>query len=292
MQKTAQIKVDIITGPTCCGKTKAALELAEKIGAEIISCDSVLVYRGMDIGSAKPSKEELARVRHHLIDVADVSDKFDVARYVGLARKALAEISARGGRVVVAGGSGFYLRAWFSAVADNVEIPPEVKKISAEIFEKGGDAALKDALLRLDPRAAECVDILNPRRVKNAFERCLASGKSAAEILADFKKLPCPFGELERNLTILDLPDAELFPRIRGRAARMVDGGIVEETRALIGRGLLENPSARTAIGYRETIEWLESGASSADELKEKISSATIALVKKQRKFFRNNLLK
>ncbi len=97
---------------------------------------------------------------------------------------------------------------------------------------------------------------------------------------------------MERNLTILDLPDAELFPRIRERAARMVDGGIIEETRALIGRGLLENPSARTAIGYRETIEWLESGASDADELKEKISSATIALVKKQRKFFRNNLLK
>ncbi len=282
--------VAIITGPTCCGKTDAAIKLAEKIDGEIISFDSVLVYRGMDIGSAKPSCDELKKIPHHLIDVADVSEKFDVARYVELAQKALAKIIAKGKKPIVAGGSGFYLKAWFSAVADNVKIADDIKNFSKKIEIEEGAEGLKKALLKIDPNAAECVDINNPRRVKNALERCAATGKSAKQLLEEFKSLPCPLGNLDRHLTILDLPDEKLRARISARTKSMVANGIIDETRALIKRGLLINPSASTAIGYRETIMWLQNNESDTNALIETISNNTMALVKKQRKFFRNNL--
>ncbi len=282
--------VAIITGPTCCGKTEAAIKLAEEIDGEIISCDSVLVYRGMDIGSAKPTREELARIPHHLIDVADVSEKFDVARYVELAKDVLAKILAKGKKPIVAGGSGFYLKAWFSAVADNVKISDDIKNFSKKIEQEEGTDGLKNALLKVDPNAAECVDINNPRRVKNALERCMATRKSAKQLLNEFKTLPCPLGDLDRNLTILDLPDDQLRSRISARTKNMLANGIIEETQQLIANGILSNPSASTAIGYRETIAWLQNGEKDLNSLAETISANTMSLVKKQRKFFRNNL--
>ena len=285
-----KIPITIITGPTCCGKTSTAIELAEKIDGEIISCDSVLVYKGMDIGSAKPTKYEQERVKHHLIDVSDVSQKFDVSKYIEHAKKSLADILQRGKQPIIAGGSGFYLKAWFSAVTDNLEIPDEVLRKADEIELQSGDEGLRQALLELDPNAPQCVDILNPRRVKNAYQRCLASGKSAQQLLDDFKKLPCPLGDFERNLTILDFPDEQLFARIQLRTKQMIDDGIVDETKSLLESGILENPSASSAIGYRETIAFIRENKSDLSELQKEIQANTIALVRKQRKFFRNNL--
>ena len=285
-----KIPITIITGPTCSGKTSKAIELAEKINGEIISCDSVLVYKGMDIGSAKPTKQELARVKHHLIDVSDVSQKFDVSQYIEHAKKALDDILQKGKQPIIAGGSGFYLKAWFSAVTDNLEIPEEVKNLADKIESESGNEGLKQALLKLDANAPKCVDILNPRRVKNAFQRCMASGKSAQQLLDDFKKLPCPLGDFERNLTILDHPDDQLFARIQERTKQMIKDGIVEETKELLENGILENASASTAIGYRETIAFIKENKSDLSELEKEIYANTIALVRKQRKFFRNNL--
>lgn len=285
-------EVKIITGATCSGKTRAALEYARERGAEIISCDSVQVYRGMDIGSAKASKAELAEIPHHLIDVAEPSEKFDVSQYVAAAKTALADILSRGREVVVAGGSGFYLKAWFAAVTDNLAIPESVKTATDAIERDGGAEALARELLKIDPHAAECVDIKNPRRVKNALERCMASGKSARELLDDFKKLPCPLGDLKRNLVILDADNDEILRRIKLRTTQMVRDGLVDETRRLIERGICNNPSASSAIGYRETIEWISNGGRDTAALCEKIVADTFALVKKQRKYFRNNLPK
>lgn len=285
-----KMPITIITGPTCSGKTSKAIELAEKINGEIISCDSVLVYKGMDIGSAKPTKQELARVKHHLIDVSDVSQKFDVSQYIEHAKKALDDILQKGKQPIIAGGSGFYLKAWFSAVTDNLEIPEEVKNLADKIESESGNEGLKQALLKLDANAPKCVDILNPRRVKNAFQRCMASGKSAQQLLDDFKKLPCPLGDFDRNLTILDHPDDQLFARIQERTKQMIKDGIVEETKELLENGILENASASTAIGYRETIAFINENKSDLSELEKEIYANTIALVRKQRKFFRNNL--
>ena len=285
-----KMPITIITGPTCSGKTSKAIELAEKINGEIISCDSVLVYKGMDIGSAKPTKQELARVKHHLIHVSDVSQKFDVSQYIEHAKKALDDILQKGKQPIIAGGSGFYLKAWFSAVTDNLEIPEEVKNLADKIESESGNEGLKQALLKLDANAPKCVDILNPRRVKNAFQRCMASGKSAQQLLDDFKKLPCPLGDFDRNLTILDHPDDQLFARIQERTKQMIKDGIVEETKELLENGILENASASTAIGYRETIAFINENKSDLSELEKEIYANTIALVRKQRKFFRNNL--
>lgn len=282
--------VAIISGPTCSGKTELAIRLAEKLGAEIISCDSVQIFRGMDIGSAKPTPEERAKIPHHLIDAADVSEKFDVARYVRLAKAALRDIASRGKNVVVAGGSGFYLSAWFKAVADGVEIPPEVAQFAAKTEAEGGAEALARELLKIDPRAAETIDIRNPRRARNALERCLASGKSAAELRADFERLPCPMGEFPRRFMLLDRPDAEMAARIKIRTRKMIDAGLVEETRALIDAGLLQNPSLKNATGYKQAVEFIRSGSSDTRRLAEEIEIQTMSLVRRQRKYFRTQL--
>lgn len=284
-------EVFIITGATCSGKTEMSLELAKSLGAEIISCDSVQVYRGMDIGSAKATARERGEIPHHLIDVADCSKTFDVSEYVAQAKAALSDIRARGKNVVVCGGSGFYLRSWFAAVTDNVKIS-ESAKLFCEETEKLGANALTRELLKIDPDAAQTVDVLNPRRAKNALARCLSSGKTCAQLAADFAALPCPFVEIKRNVRILELPKENLEGKIRARTEGMIARGLVDETRELIKAGIKQNPSARAAIGYRETIEWIESGGSDISELSRQITANTLALVKKQRKYFKNSLLK
>ena len=284
-------EVFIITGATCSGKTEMSLGLAKSLDAEIISCDSVQVYRGMDIGSAKATARERGEIPHHLIDVADCSKTFDVSEYVAQAKAALADIRAREKNVVVCGGSGFYLRSWFAAVTDNVKIS-ESAKLFCEETEKLGADALTRELLKIDPDAAQTVDVLNPRRAKNALARCLSSGKTCAQLAADFAALPCPFGEIKRNVRILELPKENLEEKIRARTDDMVARGLVDETRELIKAGIKQNPSARAAIGYRETIEWIESGGSDISELSRQITANTLALVKKQRKYFKNSLLK
>ena len=284
-------EVFIITGATCSGKTEMSLEFAKSLGAEIISCDSVQVYKGMDIGSAKATARERAEIPHQLIDVADCSKTFDVSEYVAQAKAALADIRARGKNVVVCGGSGFYLRSWFAAVTDNVKISEPAKLFCAEIEKLGADALTRE-LLKIDPDAAQTVDVLNPRRAKNALARCLSSGKTCAQLAADFAALPCPFGEIKRNVRILELPKENLEEKIRARTEDMIARGLVDETRKLIKAGIKQNPSARAAIGYRETIEWIESGGSDISELSRQITANTLALVKKQRKYFKNSLLK
>ena len=284
-------EVFIITGATCSGKTEMSLGLAKSLGAEIISCDSVQVYRQMDIGSAKATARERGEIPHHLIDVADCSKTFDVSEYVAQAKAALSDIRARGKNVVVCGGSCFYLRSWFAAVTDNVKIS-ESAKLFCEETEKLGANALTRELLKIDPDAAQTVDVLNPRRAKNALARCLSSGKTCAQLAADFAALPCPFGEIKRNIRILELPKENLEEKIRARTEDMIARGLVDETRELIKAGIKQNPSARAAIGYRETIEWIELGGSDISELSRQITANTLALVKKQRKYFKNSLLK
>lgn len=280
-------EVFIISGPTCSGKTARAIKLALEIGAEIISCDSVQVYRGMDIGSAKASAEERKLVRHHLIDVAEVSENFDVSKYVELSKAAMQDILGRGKKVVVAGGSGFYLKSWFAPVADNLPISDAIRRETAKIEAEGGAAALAEALRKADPHAGEFVDMNNPRRTKNALERCMASGKTVKQLLDEFAKLPCPMGELKRSVEFLDCEDIEIKARIERRSEAMIAEGLIGETEALMAKGIAANPAASAAIGYRETIQWIKESRTDADELARTISADTFALVKKQRKFLK-----
>jgi len=279
----------VLTGPTAVGKSELSLGWAEKNEAEIISCDSLLFYRGMDIGTAKPTQAELARVPHHLIDVCEVTERMDVTRYIEAVRRTLSELALRGRRVLVVGGSGFYLRAFFSPVADDVVVPPELRAELEARLQTRGRADLVAELASLDPESIRSIDTSNPRRVLRALERCRATGRSLAELAADFARQPRPFADWMPQLTRLDRPPEELNARIVQRVNAMLQAGLVAEVRRLIEAGLKTNLSAARAIGYRETIDLLE-GRLPESELAGAIIQNTRALVKKQRTWFRTQI--
>jgi tRNA dimethylallyltransferase len=264
----------VLTGCTAVGKTDWALRWAEEHAAEIVSCDSLLFYRGMTIGTAKPTAAELERVPHHLIDVLDVTGRMDVTQYVARVRAALAEIGRRGRRVLVVGGSGFYLKAFFAPVADDEAVTP------AEALAR---------LRTLNPAGLGPLDPANPRRVSRALERCLVSGRTLAALTADFARQPPPFADWRVNATRIDRSPEELARRIEQRVEAMLRAGLVDEVRGLLRAGLKENPSASRAIGYRETIDYLE-GRLTEPRLRTEIARNTRALVKKQRTWFRTQL--
>jgi tRNA dimethylallyltransferase len=275
----------VLTGPTAVGKTEWALRWAERFGAEIVSCDSLLFYRGMDIGTAKPTRAELARVPHHLIDVRDVTEQMNVTAYVSLAREAVGAVRARGRAVLVTGGSGFYLKAFFAPVADDIEVPPDVREAVAKLSLPAAVAQLR----ALNPDGLGTLDVANPRRVTRALERCLASGRPLRELTEEFARRPGPFADYDVRLTRLDREPPDLAARIDARVTAMLRDGLVEEVRRLRAAGLEQNPSAARAIGYREVLAVLDGTLPSA-QLAEEIAKNTRALVKKQRTWFRTQL--
>lgn len=279
----------VLTGCTAVGKTELALSWAEAHGAEIVSCDSLLFYRGMDLGTAKPTRAELARVPHHLIDVCDVREQMDVTRYVALARAAVADITARGKAVLVPGGSGFYLKAFFAPIADDVEVPAVLREEVRSRLERDGLGVLVAELRALNPAGLGALDVQNPRRVVRALERCRASGRTLAEMKEDFAAQPAPFADYRVRLTELVREKPDLEQRIEARVTKMLRAGLVAEVRGLLGTGLKDNPSAAKAIGYRETIDFIE-GRLAEPDLLPAIVQNTKALVKKQRTWFKTQL--
>jgi tRNA dimethylallyltransferase len=275
----------VLTGPTAAGKTEWALRWAELHEAEIVSCDSLLFYRGMDIGTAKPTAVERARVPHHLIDICDLGERMDVASYVRKALAAVTEIRARGRAVLVTGGSGFYLKAFFAPVADAVGVPGEVRESVARL--SPGQAL--DRLRRLNPEGLGSLDSENPRRVARALERCLASGRNLAELAEAFGRQAGAFADYQVELVRLDREVEDLNRRIEARVAAMLRDGLVEEVRRLREAGLEGNPSAARAIGYREVLAMLDGKLPPAG-LAEAIAGNTRSLVKKQRTWFRTQL--
>jgi tRNA dimethylallyltransferase len=276
----------VLTGCTAVGKTELALAWAERHGAEVVSCDSLLFYCGADIGTAKPTAAERARVPHHLIDVCAVAEQMNVSRYVQLARAAVADIAGRGRRVLVTGGSGFYLKAFFAAVNDDVAVPEDVR---ARVAAMTNDDAVAE-LRRLNPAGLGALDVANPRRVARALERCLTTGKTVAELATAFRAQAGAFAEWSVELVQLDREPAELEERIARRVDAMLAAGLVEEVRVLRENGLEANASAARAIGYRETLEFLDGKIASERELAAAITKNTRALVKKQRTWFRTQL--
>ncbi|HWA85245.1 MAG TPA: tRNA (adenosine(37)-N6)-dimethylallyltransferase MiaA [Opitutus sp.] len=275
----------VLTGCTAVGKTEWALRWAEARGAEIISCDSLLFYRGMDIGTAKPTAAERERVRHHLIDGCDVTERMNVIHYLTKARAAVEEVAGRGREVLVAGGSGFYLKAFFAPVADALDVPEEIRDEVAAMTREAAVVRLRE----LNPDGLGALDTANPRRVTRALERCLAAGRTLAELAAEFARQPAAFAGWRVELTRIERAPAELEQRIAARAEAMVRAGLLDEVRRLIGAGLKTNPSAARAIGYRESIDVIE-GRLDAAELAATIAKNTRALVKKQRTWFRTQL--
>jgi tRNA dimethylallyltransferase len=246
--------VVILLGPTASGKTALALALAEKFGGEIVSCDSVAVYRGMELGTAKPTREERARVPHHLIDVAEPGEPFTAGEYYRRARSALTEIAARGKVPIVTGGTGLYLRALteglFAAPARQEPLRARLRSKA----QKRGSAWLHRLLQRLDPATAARIHSNDTPKLIRAIEVCVAARSPLSTLLQTQKNNPLTGFRLLRiglNPPREALPPREgLYARINARCAAMFAAGLVDETRGLLARyGPIK---ALDSLGYRQ----------------------------------------
>jgi tRNA dimethylallyltransferase len=271
-----------LAGPTAAGKSAVALALAQRLGGEIISVDSMQVYRGLDIGTAKPGREELQRVRHHLIDVAGLEESFDAARFVRLAQAAVAEIQARAHVPIFCGGTGFYFKAFREGLG---EAPAADAALRSEL-EAQPLAGLLAELEKSDPVTFQRIDRQNPRRVIRAVEVIRLTGKPfsgqrAAWREADGGEGGCFFG--------LTRPAGELRERIVRRVEEMFARGLVAETEALLERGLEKNPTAMQALGYRQVVEHLR-GRRTLAETMELVKIRTRQFAKRQFTWFRRQM--
>ena len=279
----------IIAGPTGVGKTDFALSYAQKKDAEIVSCDASLVYRGMDIGTAKPSHEDRALVPHHLIDLNPVDQPYGIMTYVNDAQAAVADIFARGKSAVITGGSGLYLKSFFVPVTDSVKVSDLVRAEVANLYSLGGLDKLLEELRCRSPEGMGNLDVNNPRRVLRALERCITTGKALPLLQAEFSALPEPFKEYEKHYILLKRDKEYLKQRVHLRAELMLKKGLIEEVEVLLDKGIRDNPSAASAIGYRETIAFLE-GRIERRDLLPSIVQSTYYLLKKQLTWFRTQI--
>ncbi len=279
----------ILTGCTAVGKTKWALEWAEANDAEILSCDSLLFYRGMDIGTAKPSVSERSRVPHHLVDICDATERMDIAAFLPLAIATVNDIASRGKKVLVTGGSGFYLKSFFDPVLDEVVISENTKAAVRDIESEGGLRKMVAALKALDPNCEKELDIHNPRRVVKALERCMETGRPLSELKSAFSNQKNVLTDSPKKLVVLERDREELKERIESRVLEMIEQGLVEEVKKLRKEGFESNPSGAGSIGYRETLAYLD-GEFDSEELVRNIVFDTCRLAKKHRTWFRTQL--
>lgn len=278
-----------LVGPTASGKSALAMAMAEALGdVEIVSVDSMQVYRGLDIGTAKPTCEERARVAHHLVDVADPWEEWSVARFQAEARAAIAGIERRGRRALLVGGTGLYVRA----VVDDLRFPgedPEIRaRLEAQAAAPDGPTRLHAVLAARDPVAAARIEPRNTRRIVRALEVIELTGQpfSATGVgLAHYGPTVVPV-----RLVGLDLPPAVLDERIRARVDAMYAAGLLDEVRALTARG--RPPLSRTAaqaIGYREARAVLDGTQPSIAAAREATVVRTRQFARRQIRWFRRD---
>ena len=277
----------VICGPTASGKTALAVELALRFGGEVVSADSMQVYRRMDIGTAKPTPEETRGVPHHMIDVADPEENFSVARYVAEAVPIVDDILARGRLPIVAGGTGLYID---SLVAGRQFAPFEPDSgLRRELQVRAGEEglpALYAQLQRLDPAAAQRIHPNDEKRIIRALEVCLSTGKTLTQYDADTRAVPNRYTPLTVALSFRERPD--LWERINQRVDEMMARGLEREVRELLASGVPRECTAMQAIGYKELAAVLSEGRPVSDGAEEiKLRSRQYA--KRQLTWFRRN---
>lgn len=268
-----------LAGPTASGKSDVALWLAPRLDAEIVSVDSMQVYRGLDIGTAKPTPEERAAIPHHLIDVALLSEAFDAAHFVRLAGEAVDAIRARGKRALFCGGTGLYFKAWMSGLG---VAPASDPSLRAALESTPHEELLKE-LEAGDPVTYARIDRCNPRRVQRAVEVLRISGKPFSEQRSDWASSET----VERpDFVWLEREREDLQERVSRRVGVMLERGWIEETRRALEAGLANNPVAMQAIGYRLIAEHL-AGSRDYASTAERIRIETRQFAKRQGTWFR-----
>jgi tRNA dimethylallyltransferase len=250
----------ILLGPTGSGKTALSLALAERFEGEIVSCDSVAVYRGMDLGTAKPSSEERARVVHHLIDVAEPDEVFTAGEYSRQARAALCGIAARGKLPIVTGGTGLYLRALTEGLFAGPVRQEDLRARLRRRAEKHGVAWLHRVLTRIDAASAERIHVNDTSKLIRAIEVCLAGRKPLSQVLAEPSTANNPLTGFRLLRIGLNPARADLYDRLNRRCAEMFAAGLLQETRALLA--CYGPVKVLDSLGYRQALSVLLKGIS------------------------------
>jgi tRNA dimethylallyltransferase len=253
----------LILGPTGSGKTALSLALGERFGGEIVSCDSVAVYRGMDLGTAKPTTEERARLPHHLIDIAEPDAPFTAGEYSRAARAALREIAGRGRLPIVTGGTGLYLRALTDGLFAGPARQTELRTRLERSRRRHGEGWLHRILRRLDPASAERIHANDAPKLIRAIEVCLAERKPLSHVLGDKALARDPLTGFRLLRIGLNPPRPALYARLNRRAEAMFAAGLIEETRGLLAR--YGPVKALDSLGYRQAMAAL-AGSSTVEQ--------------------------
>jgi tRNA dimethylallyltransferase len=273
----------VLTGPTASGKSALALALAEELGGEIVSADALQVYRGLDIGTAKPSREEQARVPHHVIDVAEPSEAYSAGRFRADADRAIREIRARGRPALVCGGTALYLKALLQGLAPAPSRDAALRSQLQSAWDAGEQAALLAELQAADPALAARLHANDKSRILRGLEVWRIGGVPLSALQAEHGFSGSPYRALCLGI---HLPREELYRRIDQRVLAMLEAGWADEVRGLLERGLPPDAPALQAIGYRELARWVREGGEWG-RLAASIQQSTRHFAKRQLTWFR-----
>ena len=278
-------KILCVVGPTASGKTDYAVELALKCGGEVVSCDSMQIYKHMDIGTAKPTADEMKGVKHHMIDIIEPNESFSVARFSEMARECIDDILLRGKMPVLCGGTGLY----FDSTINNInyiqmDTDEEYRKYLESAAKEFGNEYVYKILKRVDEESAESIHPNNLKRVIRALEIYKTTGKKKSEL--DKEQLSEPLYEPE--ITGLMRDREVLYDRINKRVDIMMEKGLVEEVSELIKMGIDTEATSMQAIGYKEIIEYLD-GKTSLSDAVDKIKRESRRYAKRQLTWFKRN---
>ena len=279
-------KVIVIVGPTASGKTSLSIELAKKINGEIVSCDSMQIYKDMDIGSAKPTKEEMQGIKHYIIDEVLPTERFSVARYKQEAEKAIEEILKKGKTPIVVGGTGLYANSLIYGIEyDDIKLDEKYREELMNIAEtQEGLEKLYNEAKKIDEKAIEKISPNDKKRIIRILEIYKATGKNKTEQEIESRKNEVPYNYI---VFAINMDREKLYDRINRRVNIMLEEGLIEEVELLLKK-YKEFPTAMQGLGYKEVIEYIN-GHITKEEMIEKIKGETRKYAKRQLTWFRKN---
>jgi len=279
---TKKPKVIVICGPTGIGKTSVGIQLAEKEGGEIISADSMQIYRYMDIGTAKPTADEQNRLLHHMIDIVDPAEDFDAVRFAQMAREKVMQLHQKGVMPVIVGGTGLYIKALLQGLFQSNPVDSQIRERLTQEAAENGSSSLHDRLKQVDPDTAGRLHPNDAYRIVRALETIESTGRPISEHHQDHGFADEPFDALKVGL---QMDRQKLYDRIDQRVDLMIDDGFLEEVRKLLGMGYTADLKAMQSIGYRHMAAFIE-GSLPWDECVRTLKRDTRRFAKRQCTWF------